>query len=149
MYGRCDDINNLNIDLLQQKSTDIIYARKLLNKYAKIPIRAFLADETVISAANYQLIVAIEAAQNICNHLAARVAKKAPTSYSDCYLILRDEGIISDELGSSLAKMAKFRNLLVHKYGNIDNAIVYNIISSGQLDYFNLFLEAVKKLVEE
>lgn len=41
----------------------------------------FLRDETVISAAKYQLIVAAEAAQAICDHIAARVAERAPDGY--------------------------------------------------------------------
>jgi uncharacterized protein YutE (UPF0331/DUF86 family) len=81
------------------------------------PVRAYAkrrlprGDETVTSAAKYQLIVAAEAAQAICNHIAARVAERAPASYGDCYFILEEQGIIEPDLARRLANMAKFRNL--------------------------------------
>ncbi|WP_066637307.1 type VII toxin-antitoxin system HepT family RNase toxin [Desulfolucanica intricata] len=121
---------NLNIDMLQQKSADIAHSRKMLDKYGSMPRDKFLADETVVSAAKYQLLIGIEAAQNICNHLAARVAKRAPVSYGDCYKILNEEGLIDKGLAGRMAKMAKFQNLLVYNYGNID------IITGGDLDEF-------------
>lgn len=139
-------MSHLNIDMLQQKAADIARARKILDKYGAIPRHEFLKDETIISAAKYQLIVATEAAQSICNHLAARVAKRAPASYSDCYLILRDEGLISEHLAARLAEMVKFRNLLVHRYGIIDNNKVYDIITAGNLNDLTDFLAEVGKL---
>jgi len=42
--------------------------------------------------------VAAEAAQAICNHIAARVAERAPASYGDCYFILEEQGIIEPDL---------------------------------------------------
>ncbi|MCF8009873.1 MAG: DUF86 domain-containing protein [Clostridiales bacterium] len=138
-------MKNLNIDKLSQKALDIMHASKLLEKYAEEPKSEFLQDETIISAAKYQLIVAIEASQNICNHLAARLANRVPSSYSDCYLVLRDEGIIDETLALKLANMAKFRNLLVHKYGDIDDSKIYEIIRGGGLKDLVEFLNKVKK----
>ncbi|WP_031518056.1 type VII toxin-antitoxin system HepT family RNase toxin [Desulfofalx alkaliphila] len=139
----------ININMLQHKSADIVKAKNILEQYGSLTLGNFLADETVVSAAKYQLIVAIEAAQNICNHLVARLARRAPVSYSDCYVILRDEGLIDEQLAESLSKMAKFRNLLVHRYGNIDDEIVYDIIKSGNLNNLTTFLSLVNKLVEK
>ncbi len=135
-----------NIDLIRQKATDIRRARKVLDKYAAMTKEEFLSDDTVISSAKYQLIVAAEAAQAICNHIAARVAERTPDSYSDCYIILGESGVIDGRLAERLSAMAKFRNLVVHQYGKIDDGRVYEIILTDLQD-LDLFLAKVSLLV--
>lgn len=135
-----------NIDLIRQKATDIRRARKVLDKYAAMTKEGFLSDDTVISSAKYQLIVAAEAAQAICNHIAARVAERTPDSYSDCYIILGESGVIDGRLAERLSAMAKFRNLVVHQYGKIDDGRVYEIILTDLQD-LDLFLAKVSLLV--
>lgn len=141
----------LNINLISERISDIKRAMEIISKIAVTNKESFLKDEIMMSAAKYQLILAIEAAQNICNHLAARVARTAPTSYADCFRILAENQIISDKLAHKLTSMAKFRNLLVHQYGKIDNVIIYQIISSDTIDLQNyiselkFFLEGLRK----
>ncbi|MGQ9531359.1 MAG: type VII toxin-antitoxin system HepT family RNase toxin [Desulfotomaculales bacterium] len=128
----------LNQDLLGDRAADIRGALGLLRGYAALPRQAFLADQTVLSAAKYQLIVAIEAAQAICNHLAARVARRAPSSYADCYRILGESGVLPPDLAARLADMAKFRKVLVHRYASVDDNRVHEIINRdlGDLEEF-------------
>lgn len=133
----------INHDLIMKKISDIENSRILLDKIAKMSINVFLKDEIIISGAKYQLILAIEAAQSICNHLAARVAKEAPSSYADCFRILSENQIISNELTAKLSAMAKFRNLLVHQYGQIDDSMVYNILNNDVGD-FALYIDELK-----
>jgi len=45
-----------------------------------------------------------------------------------------EEGLISPELVQRLRQMAKFRNRLVHLYGEIDNAYVYKFIKEDLKD---------------
>ncbi|MHA1770653.1 MAG: type VII toxin-antitoxin system HepT family RNase toxin [Candidatus Thorarchaeota archaeon] len=61
----------------------------------------------------YRLIVALEAAISVCNHIVARALKKIPSSYSECFTSLNRHKIISDDLAKELSSMAKFRNLVV------------------------------------
>ena len=125
---------NINYDLIQEKLSDIEKSIALMKKISSIGIDNFINDEIVLSGAKYQLILAIEAAQSICNHLAARMAKVVPTSYADCFRILQEKKIISKQLTTKLLSMAKFRNLLVHQYGKIDNEIVYRILTEDTKD---------------
>lgn len=124
----------INQELIGEKTADIEKSIALLNKIALTERKKFLEDQIILSAAKYQLVLAIEAAQSICNHLAARVAKEAPESYADCFRILGKCGIITRELAAKLASMAKFRNLLVHRYDKIDDEIVYDILKNNTGD---------------
>jgi uncharacterized protein YutE (UPF0331/DUF86 family) len=135
-------MKNYNVDMLRQKATDIRRAQRVLAGYAALDKDGFLADDTVVSSAKYQLIVLAEAAQAICNHVVARVAERTPIGYGDCYLILGEQGIISPVLAERLADMAKFRNLVVHQYGTVDDGRVFEIIRRDVQD-LDLFLAAV------
>lgn len=133
----------VNHELLGEKMTDIAKSITLLDKFAPVEEKDFLADELLVSAVKYQLLLAIEAAQNICNHLAARVAKEAPESYADCFRILGKNRIISKELAASLASMARFRNLLVHQYSKVDDGVVYRILKNNTRDLIR-YIDEIK-----
>jgi len=64
----------------------------------------------------------------------ARLGKGVPESYSDCFIILKEAGIISEDLSRRLARMAKFRNMLVHIYWEIDDAEIFKIIQEDLKD---------------
>ncbi|MFQ6077065.1 MAG: DUF86 domain-containing protein [Candidatus Bathyarchaeia archaeon] len=43
--------------------------------------------------------------------------------YSEMFKVLEEEGVIGKELATKLEDMARFRNLLVHRYGEVDNIL--------------------------
>jgi len=141
---------SLPVDLnkVRQKAADIRGALDDLAPYAVCSAEEFLADGKGAAAAKYYLIVGTEAAIDICNHLAARVANRAPTSYADCFEILRENGIISEPLCGRLVRMAKFRNFLIHKYTSVDDRRVHQIISEN-LDDLNAYLFEVGGYLKE
>ena len=120
--------------LVKRRSIEIKRAIEELNAIASGGEESFLSNSIIIDAAKYKLLVAIEAALSICNHIAARLGKRMPESYSDCFIILGEEGILSKDLSERLARMAKFRNMLVHIYWEIDDAKVLEIIQDDLKD---------------
>jgi len=101
---------------------------KLLAKISKTPKETFLKDKILIGSAKYYLQVSIECCLDVANHIIASEKLRAPRDYSDSFLVIQEEGLISSELGDKLRQMAKFRNRLVHLYGEIDNTNVYEYI---------------------
>jgi len=97
-----------------------------------------LADYRNTESAKYLLIVATEAAIDLCNHIVARQGGRAPQDYADCFAILADLKVIKPDLAKRLKQIARFRNLLVHLYWRVDNQRVYQIIQDdlGDLDTF-------------
>jgi uncharacterized protein YutE (UPF0331/DUF86 family) len=43
-------------------------------------------------------------------------SRAATDSYSKCFEILKNDGVISDSLAKQLGEFAGFRNVLVHRY---------------------------------
>jgi len=115
--------------------------------YAEREDSDFLSDEDAIRSAKYVFIVLVEAATSIAAHLCAKIVKKVPATYADTYLLLLSEnGVLESELAANLAKMARFRNLLVHGYASVDNRKMLEIMR-GNLGDLNRFLESVQRVL--
>lgn len=82
----------------------------------------------MLDLACYRLLVAIEAAIQICFHICAQRLHRVPEEYAECFAILGEAGILPLELSRNLQKMARFRNLPVHMYWEIDYERVYEIL---------------------
>lgn len=137
----------VNLKKLRQKAADIRRAVDNLAPIAKQNIKDYLSDSKGIAASKYYLIVATEAAIDVCNHLAARLAKQAPNNYAECFQILAKAQIISSPLAERLIRMAKFRNLLVHQYADIDDEKVYDIICNDLKD-LDIYLTELAALLK-
>ncbi len=113
-------------------------AQRRLRELGHLPEEDFLSDFRNRESAKYLLIVAIGAAIDLCNHIVARRGGRAPQDYADCFSILADLKAIDSDLVDPLKKMARFRNLIVHLYWQVDDRRVYQIIQSavGDLDTF-------------
>jgi uncharacterized protein YutE (UPF0331/DUF86 family) len=95
----------------------------------------FLAEPRAVNSAKYLLIVAAEAALDICNHIAARRGARSPEDYADCMTLLAEIGVIDRGLEAKLVRMARFRNLLVHLYGTVDDGQVHRVIREDLGDF--------------
>jgi uncharacterized protein YutE (UPF0331/DUF86 family) len=122
-------VREVNADRLRDLAGHLRDAVRQLRELGATPRDAFLADARTINSAKYLLIVAAEAALDIGNHLAARRGGRSPADYADCIAVLREIGAVSDDLRRRLVKMARFRNLIVHLYGRVDNDEVYRVIA--------------------
>ena len=88
----------------------------------------------MIGSAKYYLQVSIECCLDVTNHIIASEHFRAPKDYADSFMVIEEEGLVSDELGKRLRQMAKFRNRLVHLYGEIDDTYVYEFINKDIRD---------------
>lgn len=64
------------------------------------------------------------------------------------FKVLKEEGVIGKELATKLEDMARFRNLLVHRYGEIDNRRVLEIIKHNLKD-IEEFEKEIEKFIKE
>ena len=121
---------SLNVDRLRAKLNDISRSLTRLQSFQSMSRAEFLADEDAQDIARSRLLTAVEAALNICYHLAAKELHTIPDDYAQCFTILGDGGLISKDLAQNLALMARFRNRLVHLYWDVDYGQVHDIITN-------------------
>ena len=119
-----------------------------IEQYAKLTDEEFWADERNLYSIKYLMLESIEAAASLCSHLVAHYGGQSPSSFPECFETLGRLGIVSDELSDKLIAMARFRNLLVHRYWEVDNQRVLEIARKDIYDLF-AFLSAVGEAISD
>ena len=76
----------------------------------------------------HALLVSIQAALDIANHLIVEEGLSRPESYREAFTILQENGLLPAPLGEKLAELAGFRNVLVHLYFRLDLEEVFHIL---------------------
>ncbi len=136
----------LNQELVRARCQEIAESLERLELFKQKSKEDFLNDRDAQDIAAYRLLVAIEAALSLCYHISAKRLKKVPEEYAECFQILSDAGIVSQELSDRLQKTARFRNMLIHMYWKVDYDIVYDVLQSD-LDDLRSFSETMAELV--
>ncbi|MDY6951839.1 MAG: DUF86 domain-containing protein [Thermodesulfobacteriota bacterium] len=138
----------LHLEKVFSKFKDITESMERLKAFKNIPLEDFLGDRDKQDIASFRLIVATEAAIDLCLHISAKKLGKVAEEYAACFALLADEGLIDRALASRLGRMARFRNLLVHQYWEIDYARLYKIITGSDMDDLQAYVRQVSLLVE-
>lgn len=141
MYG---EINREKINTLEKDLLDTVSEIKSITAMED---KVFIKDLKYIYSLRYLLIEAVEAMANICNHILARVAGQVPKGYPDCFEKLSDAKIITRELGDKLKKAASLRNVIIHKYWQIDDNKIFQSAKENISD-FEEFLRQINEFIK-
>ena len=93
------------------------------------------------------LQIMIECVIDICLLLVKGLELGLPSDESDVFEKLRKNKVIDEEMEEKLKQMKGFRNILVHRYGEIDDEIVFeNLQKLGDFeDFINEILNFIKR----
>jgi uncharacterized protein YutE (UPF0331/DUF86 family) len=127
----------VSIDKIISKFSQLDNFIVILKDMQSIPLDVFLKDKILIGGAKYYLQVSIGCCLDVANHIIAAERFRAPEDYADSFKVLEENGLLSQELALNLRQMAKFRNRLVHLYGDIDDSYVHNFILNNLEDIQN------------
>ncbi len=136
----------LNLSLVHQRFQDIRDSLDRLDVIAQQPLEVFLADQDMRDVASYRLLIAIEAAIQLCFHVSAHRVQRVPEGYADCFALLGEAGVVPEELSRRLQQMARFRNMLVHVYWDVDYERIYTMLQAN-LDDLRAFVQALGELL--
>jgi uncharacterized protein YutE (UPF0331/DUF86 family) len=98
-----------------------------------------------LPALKYRLVVAIEAAVDAAQHVVASERLRAPVGYADAIRVLAEAALLDAELADHVAKAAGLRNLLVHRYAEVDDARLVEELGEG-LEYLAEYRRALARL---
>lgn len=105
-----------------------------LHELGRMQKEAVIRDPHLVASAKYHLIVGIEAAIDLANHLIAKNRWRAPEDYADTFRIMEERGLIDAEFSARLQRMARFRNRLIHIYWDINNETIYSLLQEDVCD---------------
>lgn len=83
-----------------------------------------------------------EAAIDLAMHIVAEQKLGLPQNSRDAFIMLRNAGVINEELAQKMQAMVGFRNIAVHDYQAVNLAIVRAIIAKNLVD-LQRFVKAV------
>lgn len=119
--------------LLQRISDDLL----ALDGYVGLPredVRDFPAN---LGHVKYLFVTAIEGCVNVAHHLGASEGWAPPETNAHAMKIASLHGVFGDDLAESMVEAVRFRNLLVHRYAEVDdNLVVAHLDRVGVLHRF-------------
>jgi len=105
-------------------------------------------DPIKLGSVKYYLQISIESCIDMANHLISSERFRSPRDYADTFTILSEKGIISDEFAHVMKQMVKFRNRIVHLYGEVDNHYILEILKHRLTD-FQTFKHAILEFIKK
>lgn len=133
---------DINLEKLTKRISEIKENREKIKKYASIPDSEFWKDERNLLAIKHLLLQSIEACGSICSHVLAKKFFKSPSSFPECFETLYNSKVINKELSVKLRKMARFRNILVHRYWEIEDKKILEY-ARNNLEDFDQYLKSI------
>lgn len=128
--------------LILRKLSELDEYYKQAKEYDAITVSQYSGDWKIQRIIERTLQMMIETCVDIAGHIISEKGFRVPKSYSDAFLVLKENNILSDKLYFSARKMAKFRNIIVHHYDKVDADIVVAILSNN-LDDFVSYRDAI------
>lgn len=102
------------------------------------------SDFAIMGGVQHYLLLAIETVIDLGSHVISSEGYAPPTSYSDVFSTLGDEGVLPPDLTDRLMGMARFRNVLVHLYAEVDEERVLQILR-GPLNDLDEFVASLRE----
>ncbi len=128
--------------LVLRKLSELDETTKQLSEFTSITVADYHADWKTQRIVERSLQIMLEICADIANHIVSDEGLRAPTSYADTFAVLGEAGAIDTEIEQRLREMVKFRNILVHGYDKIDEAIVVDILHEHLSD-FSAYRDAI------
>ena len=118
-----------------------------LAEYESMPLAEYRTSKKDQRFVERTLHLACECCLDTSAHLVSRMGFREPRDNKDLFLILAENGILSEPVCQAMVKMSKFRNIVVHDYARIDPEIVVGILRRHLLD-FKQFAAGIIHLID-
>ena len=107
----------------------------------------YLNNLTLRRACEKTAELAIETVISTISIMVSSLKLGVPTSEDSLVDLLVRNKVITNQLGGKIKAMKGFRNILIHKYGEIDDKRAYDFFQEERED-FNLLITEVKSYIK-
>lgn len=113
-----------SIKVIENKISSVKKYLKILERYRNYTKEKIEDNIDIRGAVERYLYLAIQATIDLAEAVIAYRSFRKPTTMSEAFDILKEEGIIPSGLATKLVKMVGFRNIITHNYEKLDYEIV-------------------------
>lgn len=133
-----------NLKVIENKISTARKYLKILQRYKKYSRKKIEDDIDIKGALERYLYLAIQSTIDLSEAIIAYKDLRKPTTMTDAFYILNEEGLIPHELTRELIKMVGFRNIIAHDYEKIDYDIVMDVLNNKLKD-IEVFLKNISE----
>ena len=133
----------MRADIIRTKIREIEESLKLVENNMPESFEKFSNLGLVKDGMYKRLEFCIENVFNICAIVNTDLELGIPESDENIVENLTKNKVISKDLGENLKSMKGFRNILVHRYGKINDEMAYNIM----IDHLQDFSDFIKEIL--
>jgi len=131
----------VDADIVRRKTSLVLHHVARLRGRASLAPSQLRSDEDLYNNVLMDLQQAIQACIDLAVHACVDDALGAPAGPAQAFALLARAGRIDDALAVRLAGAAGLRNLIVHRYGELDAATIVQVIKRD-LDDLVTFIRA-------
>lgn len=138
----------LRKQLIDSKIDKIVDSADFVGENLPKEFEDFKNSRILKNALYKEIEFAIENIIDICNIVNADLRLGVPEVEDDIFDNLEEKKIFDKKIVDLIREMKGFRNILVHKYGEINDEQAFENIKEGLKD-FELFINEVEKLLKK
>lgn len=135
-------------EVVEQKLESLRRCLRRIETKCPADAATLTADIDLQDIVSLNLSRAVQISVDIGAHLIAGMEVPPPDTMGQTFDLLAQEGVLNNELASSLKKAVGFRNIAVHNYENINWDIVHSIVKYHLVD-FSEFAKLVAMRLEK
>lgn len=132
--------------MVERLLRDIEEALSVARSVVSLPLDEFLRDVRNRYTLRLALVEIVEAACSIGLHL-SREEGRSVEGYLFLVGFLVERGVISAEVGDAFKRLVRLRNLIVHRYWEVDDERIYREASGNGLGVVERFIAEVRRSV--
>ncbi len=140
--------NPLDVDVIARRLRLLSDALHDLRSIGEIGRDRYASDPLTRAAAERLLQVVVDLAIDVNAHISAARLGRAPATGRESFSAMAEIGALSIELAGRLAPAASMRNILVHRYTDIDASIIVAAIPQTLHDFAE-YVKAVSAYLHE
>jgi len=137
----------LRENLIRSKMTEIMESIDLVRENLPDSFEDFSRLGLVKDGIYKRTEFAIENVFDICAIINADLLLEMPENDYRIVENLAKRDILTQEMAEKIRKMRGFRNIMVHRYGRIEDEIAYSLLRNS-LDDFGQFIDLIERFLE-
>jgi len=138
---------SLRETIIRVKITEIVDCVTLVREHMPESVEDFILLGLVKDGIYKRIEFAIEDVFDICAIINTDLELGVPGGDEDILGNLGNKDIISKQMQDKLHSMKGFRNIVVHRYGKIDDRLAFDLLVI-HLDDFADFIEEIEKFLQ-
>ena len=138
----------LRIELIRSKMADIEESVNLVEANLPTSFEEFSELGLVKDGIYKRMEFSIESIIDILSIINSDLRLSIPEDEEDVVENLGCNGILTQSMVDKVRRMKGFRNIIVHRYGRIDDLLAYKILTENLQD-FGEFMESIDQFLEE